>query len=414
MRRGTRGFGRLEAEAGAIVGRATSARRARPGFVLGTAAAIFLLGLAPVAFVVFEIVHWSTSPGYGSDLRVAYLGAADAVVHGRNPYPPLDDPVLARGEAYVYPPVLALAAAPLLLVPDSWLFPVAATSAAILVLLILYLARVRDWRCYGAAMLWPPVTNTLMTLNVSLILALLLVLAWRARNRPLISGLLIGSTIALKLFAWPLLAWPAAMRRGRTALLGIAAAAVLVIVPWAAIGFAGLREYPDLLRRVTDLESFESYSIPGALGALGVDPAAGRVIALATGIALVALVIVYGRRGDDRRAFVAAVLAALAASPIVWQHYYLALLVVVAVSRPRFSVVWLVPLLMWVGPFTGNGSAVQTLVVTCSAVVVGVVCLRALPSESDRPLEQGTVQKTPALPRPHDVRRWMTTTRSSR
>ena len=345
--------------------------------MLGTAAAILLLGLAPLAFVAFEIVHWSTSSGYGSDLRIAYLGAADAVVHGRSPYPSLDDPVLARGEAYVYPPVLALAAAPLLPVPDSWLFPVAATSAALLVLLILYLAGVRDWRCYGAAMLWPPVTNTLMTLNVSLVLGLLLVLAWRGRNRPLVAGVLIGSAIALKLFAWPLLAWPAAMRRVRTALLAVASAAVLVVVPWAAIGFPGLREYPDLLRRITTLESSESYSVAGALGALGVPGVAGRAVALAVGLALVALCIVYGRRGDDRRAFVAAVLAALAASPIVWQHYFVALLVVVAVSRPRLSIVWLVPLLMWVGPFTGNGSSLQTLVVTCSAVAVGAMCLWA-------------------------------------
>jgi hypothetical protein len=39
-----------------------------------------------------------------------------------------------------------------------------------------------------------------------------------------------------------------------------------------------------------------------------------------------------------------ALAAALAASPIVWVHYFLLLLVPVALSRPRLSPVWYLPL----------------------------------------------------------------------
>ena len=35
--------------------------------------------------------------------------------------------------------------------------------------------------------------------------------------------------------------------------------------------------------------------------------------------------------------------AALAASPIVWMHYFLLLLVPLALARPRLSALWLVP-----------------------------------------------------------------------
>jgi hypothetical protein len=38
-----------------------------------------------------------------------------------------------------------------------------------------------------------------------------------------------------------------------------------------------------------------------------------------------------------------ALAAALAASPIVWMHYFLLLLVPLALARPRLSPLWLVP-----------------------------------------------------------------------
>lgn len=362
-------------------------RAVRTGFVVRTAGAVGLLALVPAVLIVAEIVRWSTTPGYGSDLRIAYLSAAEAVIHGTTPYPSVDDPVLATGTAYVYPPILAFAVSPFLLVPYSWIVPVAVVIGALLVLLLLFISGVRDWRCYGAAMLWPPVTNALVTLNVSLVVALLLVLTWRMRNRPLSSGFLMGTMVGFKLFVWPLLTWPTAMHRWRAAVAGIVSLVLLVIGPWAVLGFSGLREYPGLLRRLAALEGHDSYSIPASLGVLGIDPTTGRSVALMIGFALVALAVVFGRRGDDRRSFVAAVLAALAASPIVWQHYYLALLAVLAISRPRLSVIWLLPIVMWVAPMSGNGSPLQTLVVTCSALVVGAVCLTEKPLRVDQSKE---------------------------
>ena len=43
--------------------------------------------------------------------------------------------------------------------------------------------------------------------------------------------------------------------------------------------------------------------------------------------------------------------AALALSPIVWLHYFVLLLVPIAVVQPTFAPLWLVPALFWVTPY---------------------------------------------------------------
>jgi len=80
------------------------------------------------------------------------------------------------------------------------------------------------------------------------------------------------------------------------------------------------------------------------------------------------------RERDDFRAFTCALLASMALTPIVWQHYILLLLAPLALVRPRFSVIWLLPILLWVNPAEGNGHGVQpflpALVTVCLAVVI--------------------------------------------
>ena len=62
---------------------------------------------------------------------------------------------------------------------------------AVLVLValaILFVLGVRDWRCYGLVLLWPPVISAIQTGNVTLWFALALALAWRFRDRTLASS----------------------------------------------------------------------------------------------------------------------------------------------------------------------------------------------------------------------------------
>ena len=71
-----------------------------------------------------------------------------------------------------------------------------------------------------------------------------------------------------------------------------------------------------------------------------------RVVALAIGIAVVAL-------AWRRRSFGLFVAAALLLSPIVWLDYFAVLAVPLAVVRPRFSWIWLVPILTFGIPSAG-------------------------------------------------------------
>ena len=86
-----------------------------------------------------------------------------------------------------------------------------------------------------------------------------------------------------------------------------------------------------------------------------------------------------------RRSLGLALAAALVLSPIVWRHFFTLLLVPLAVSRPRFDVVWLVPVGMWIGDGTFNGAPWQTAGVLLLAAVTVVAC--ELPP---RPRDVGT------------------------
>jgi hypothetical protein len=137
-----------------------------------------------------------------------------------------------------------------------------------------------------------------------------------------------------------------------------------------------------LVRRVQDLEESNGYTIYALSLDLGVSSPVARSLALVAAVALLGGVVHLGRRGDDRRAFVLAVAAALACSPIVWLHYFALLLVVVGVSTPRLGPAWFVPLAMYCSTATLNGSTFQTALTLGAAALTVLVALR--PTASPR------------------------------
>ena len=66
-------------------------------------------------------------------------------------------------------------------------------------------------------------------------------------------------------------------------------------------------------------------------------------------------------------------------SPIVWLHYLVVLLVPVAILRPRFSAIWLLPVLLWVSPKPGLCGGVVATFVPAVAVAIVLVALLARP-----------------------------------
>ena len=78
---------------------------------------------------------------------------------------------------------------------------------------------------------------------------------------------------------------------------------------------------------------------------------------MAVGAGLLALCWREGRRGLDERSLALALAAALALSPIVWLHYFVLLLVPIALARRSFGAVWLIPALFWLTPYEENFGA---------------------------------------------------------
>ncbi len=150
--------------------------------------------------------------------------------------------------------------------------------------------------------------------------------------------------------------------------------ATLTFGSWALIGFAGLLAFPELLLEIT---GEYSYSIEDVLAAQGLGWSASRIGPLVVGVPLLVLVARFARKGDDERSFFAAIGAALALSPIVWLHFLVLLAVPLAIARPRFSPLWLLPIVLWVCPRSGNGDGLETfLPVAVTAIVLGLLLVR--------------------------------------
>lgn len=339
-------------------------RLALTGLLLAVAAVILVGAVQAVLF---------GAPGF--DSRFAYLSAADAVLDGRSPYPSLDDPALENDTGYVYTPQLAIAYTPLVSLPVDVATGIAVIATLTAILAALAIVGVRDVRCYAAVLLWAPMVNAVENANVSAALTLALALSWRYRKTVWPLAAVFGLAVSVKLVLWPIFVWAASMRRLRAAALGILFGLAVTAVAWAAIGFAGILDYPRLLFQLSRLQEDRSYSIVGILTSLGFKSQVGHFASLVLGSALLVVCWRFGRRGDDLRAFTSAIAAALVLSPIVWQHYLMFLVVPLALARPRFSAIWLLPIVLWLSPRVGHGEGLQTFLPMAVSLAILIVLL---------------------------------------
>ena len=347
----------------------TEARSGPPS--LATTALVFVAVLAMAGLVGLSaaegLLAW--------DVRFAYLPAAEAVLDGRSPYPELDDPILSEQKGYVYPPQLLFVLMPLVPLPTGVAAGLVALGMIALLLATLRVLEVRDVRCYAAALLWVPAISGVLLSNVSIPLAFALAVAWRYRERVWPPGIAVGLSVSAKLLSWPILVWMVAMRRGKAALAALVIGAAVTLAAWAAIGFDGLRGYPDLVRRLSEIQAERSYSFAGMVSALGLGSAVANVVMVLVGGGLLVWCVILARRGDDVRSFTCAVAATLALSPIVWLHYLVALLVPLAIARPRFTWLWLLPVVLWISPKPGYAEGYETFGPAVIATIVLVALL---------------------------------------
>lgn len=328
------------------------------------------VGLANATWLMVAIVVvGSLQPRHMADFHVM-RDAAREILEGRS-------------GGFVYPPPVAL-----LLIPFTFLpYSVAAVIWIALVLasipLLLLSLGVRDWRCHALTLLAASSIAVVTSGSLSAFLALGTALLWKYRDRRVLAALLVGTIVVAKLYLWPLAVWLVAIKRGRSAALGLATAAGLALAGWAITGFAGLTQYPDRVSSVAALEQGQSYSPVALVLSLGGSAQLGRLLAVAGGVALLAAVFRSARQEDgERRSFVLAIAATFAFSPISWLHYFVLLAVPIALASPGFAPLWLVPLGFWALQMKSGGEPWRIAIAAAlTAAIVGLAA-RARPTTS--------------------------------
>ena len=339
--------------------------------------AVYGLVVLPLLVSGYRLYEAHRLGNFALDFDGTLLPAAEAIASGDSPYP-----------AFGYPPLVAF-----LLVPFTFLPAPDVLFTGLLVgsvPLSLWLLGIRDWRCYGAAFAWAPVFHALQTANVTILLLVGVAACWRLRERPVAMGLAGGLAVAAKGICWPLALWAVATRRLRAAGVIVAVCLCVTFGLWATLGFSGLSGYPSNVDRLEGSIWRDTYT----LRALALDLGASDLVALGLGsglaVAALAACLIFGIRGDDRRSFACAVAAIIIASPLVWLHSFALLLAPLAVLRPRFSGIWLLPVLLWLASGTGNGETWQTALVLAVGAAVFLVAVSAQVSSGNATGRSGT------------------------
>ena len=306
-----------------------------------------------VAFATYTLIHLNA---LGLDFRGELYPEAKLILHGTNPFPaPGAD--LSIGANRIWPVPAALLVAPLTVFSTqtaSILFAVLLVAA---LGLALWLLGVTDWRVYGIVALWPPTFAAVQTGNMTIILVLLVAVMWRFRERRFVPGLALGLAVALKLYLWPLGIWLLARRRFASAALAgaIACGSTLLVLP-----FITLTDYARLMKNLGDTFGPQSYNVVGLIVQSGAGSlATATVVASAVGLLVLAL-------AYRRASLPLALAASLLLSPIVWLHYFVLLVVPLALSRPRLSVAWALPLAFCLCPAEGTKVAAWNTVIGLS------------------------------------------------
>lgn len=293
-----------------------------------------------LALVTIDVAELRSS-FFGWDFRAFYDGGRD-YLHLRSPYVSASLANLTSHQNFVYPLPTAALFAPISLLP----YHVAAGLFIVLEALLLggavYLLGVRDVRCYGAILIGAPAFDGLQIGTISPILAFLVAVIWRYRDRAWVAATALALLVLTKIFLWPVGVWLLATRRFKSVAIAAAITASAVLLSALPVGFGALTGYPALLKVVSSFEATASLSLVSLGAAATGSDAVGYALSFAVGGLLLCGIVWSGWKGhEDSRAFRLSVLASLALTPIVWNHYLALLFVPLALTRPRFSPIWL-------------------------------------------------------------------------
>jgi alpha-1,2-mannosyltransferase len=296
------------------------------------------------------------------DFRGGLYDAGRAILAGRDPYRSAflahqaaimrhGGVAIGEGTRRVFSVPLYPASANLAVVPFAalpfWAAGVIDTVLSVAAMMgALWLLGVRDRRPYAVvAVSWPFLFGLLLG-AIGPLLALGAAATWRWRDRLIAPGLSVAALVAAKLFPWTLAVWLLISGRRRAAVVAIAATGALTLGAWAAIGLHGLAGYPRMLADATFIQEGRADSVATVALALGAAPRIAQAVALLGGLGLLGLAARIVREpAGEGRAFGLAIVACLIATPLVWDHYMVLLFVPIALLSPRYSRLWLLPLI---------------------------------------------------------------------
>jgi alpha-1,2-mannosyltransferase len=326
--------------------------------------ALVFLGVLPVIVLALAAHYEAVRGHFGYDFRGEFYPEAKLVLHGVNPFPAADADLDGRNNR-VFPIPAALLLAPLTLLSAR-----VAADVFFVVLIValagaLRLLGVTDYRVYGIVALSPSTIFALQTENLSILLALLVAVAWRFRDRRFPLGVAVGVAVALKLLLWPIGIWLLACRRFASAAVagGIAVTGTLLVLPFVTLG-----SYAHLMSNLGNTFGPQSYSVVGLLSRWGVTNT-GVAHLVAAGIGLVVIAV-----ASSRRSLPLAICASILLSPIVWIHYFVLLIIPLALIGTRLAAHWFLPLFLWFCPPDGPGvhawNIVVALMVLCAVTAL--------------------------------------------
>ena len=320
------------------------ARWRRP-LAVGVAAAgagVLLIAL----FVSRNSVGWGYdfAAYYEAALRLAQTGSPYQAETLLGPFRP------GPGGLYLYSPALAVLLLPIVQLP----FAMASVLWLVLRLVLLAatcalmpLSRSARLALFGVICLTPSAFEDLNLGNVSLIVTFLGVAAWRTLDRPL-AGVAIAGSILLRPTMALVALWWILRRKAVPVVATVAALAAAILVTLPFVGFDGWLDYATVLRNVSDVTGVHRNFDMGSFALrAGAPPWLVTAVLLAT-YAVAGGAILLSLRRDRDLGFAVTMGATLLASPLLWNHYMVHLLVPAAFLASRGRPWGLaLPLLTW-------------------------------------------------------------------
>ncbi len=290
------------------------------------------VAIATAILVIGAIVAFSGET-FGYDFA-AYWLAARHLLDGEPLYDLTVTPAGGYG-LWLYPPPAVVFFIPFALFAQdaaavAWV-ALSAAASALGIALLPVVTRVRWLVLLLAGLMWP-VAYAIKLGQVTPILFLAFVAAWRWMDRPASAlGIAGGLGMILKLQPGLLLLWGMLKPRWSGALLGMAFAFAAVLFTLPIVKFGAYLDYGALLARVGSPFDTPNNMAPGAVAAAaGLERGAASLLQAGSTILAMGIFVVTALRSSPAPSLLAAMVVSQLASPVLWEHYAMLLLLPIA------------------------------------------------------------------------------------